>query len=1055
MDGSRFDQLARTMAGRRTRRGFLGGLAGLAAGLVAIRDGDAACPPGAVAASGGRCLCKATGRAPINGSCGAGPGQTLCNGVAVDFSSDVNNCGSCGNVCPAATPGTCQGAPLCRAGICQPTLAAVGTPCNDGTVCTANDVCGADGVCRGTPISCDDGLSCTADTCDPVAGCLHAILPGTCLIAGACYAAGQPNPSNACQVCQPAVSQTAWSNLTNGTVCNDGNACTRTDTCQAGICVGSNPVVCQPLDQCHDAGTCDPATGTCSNPAKPNGTTCNDGNACTQTDTCQNGACVGSNPVVCTALDQCHAAGVCDPASGICSNPNKPDGTTCNDGSACTEGDTCQAGVCKGGAQKVCSTTNPCLTTSCDPALGCVTAPKPAGTACGDGNACNGNEVCDATGNCVAGTPVSCGPCTVCDTASGQCLPANEGGACPGDGNKCFGSFVCQGGTCTGVNPVVCAAPDQCHFAGSCDPATGVCSNPDKPDRTPCTDNNLCTSFDSCHAGVCTGDPVDCDDGLACTDDVCNPATGCTHVLRPGFCLIGDTCLAAGEACDDGNPCTSDAVCQANGTCAGTRVPCDDGLACTDDVCDVTGECLHFLQPGSCIIEGACYAAGALNPEQSCRHCDPTTDPLRWTTVSGGPCGDSACLTGATCVAGFCAGGTAATDGCAIGGVCYPASAIRPSNTCFVCDPARSKTVWSFRANGTPCDGLCRTDGTCQNGICAGGTVDSSFCHIDDVCIPAGATHPTFGSCWVCDPTRSAESWTVLDDDTPCPNRCLANPTCQAGVCTGEETVVCEPVPQICQRNVCDPATGTCVKQPTPDLRPDNRGCLVCPDCVSGNCIATIQLVCGPCQTCNVLTQTCSQNPAGTDCGSDCTTRRTCNAAGVCVENLGGCFNIGACEAKVCDLNTGKCVETGANDGKPCNDNPCNECRAGKCQSRCGECQTCDPAVGQCVTCEPCCGGFCGQSFCHFGDGPGPGFNCCPASETCCTDGAGQPHCQTPDKVCEGVCFEDAAQCCGRAPFVGVKRCGFDKICCNNDLINGCCDPATQKCGPFGCELKT
>ena len=31
---------------------------------------------------------------------------------------------------------------------------------------------------------------------------------------------------------------------------------------------------------------------------------CSDGNGCTQTDTCQSGACVGANPVVCTASDK-------------------------------------------------------------------------------------------------------------------------------------------------------------------------------------------------------------------------------------------------------------------------------------------------------------------------------------------------------------------------------------------------------------------------------------------------------------------------------------------------------------------------------------------------------------------------------------------------------------------------------------------------------------------------------------------------------------------------------------------------------------------------------
>src|SRR5947208_16772362 len=84
------------------------------------------------------------------------------------------------------------------------------------------------------------------------------------------------------------------------------------------------------VDQCHDA-TCDPAPRQCSSSAKPDGASCNDGNGCTQTDTCQSGVCTGSNPVVCTALDQCRVAGTCDPTTGVCSNPNKTNGTACND----------------------------------------------------------------------------------------------------------------------------------------------------------------------------------------------------------------------------------------------------------------------------------------------------------------------------------------------------------------------------------------------------------------------------------------------------------------------------------------------------------------------------------------------------------------------------------------------------------------------------------------------------------------------------------------------------------------------------------------------------
>src|SRR5207248_2974432 len=128
-----------------------------------------------------------------------------------------------------------------------------------------------------------------------------------------------------------------------------------TDTCQAGTCVGTNPVVCTALNQRQAGSTCDPASGTCATPHKTNGTACNDGNACTQTDTCQAGTCVGTNPVVCTALDQCHVAGTCDAASGVCSNPDKPNGSACTDGNACTQSDTCQAGTCVGTNPVVCT----------------------------------------------------------------------------------------------------------------------------------------------------------------------------------------------------------------------------------------------------------------------------------------------------------------------------------------------------------------------------------------------------------------------------------------------------------------------------------------------------------------------------------------------------------------------------------------------------------------------------------------------------------------------------------------------------------------------------
>jgi RHS repeat-associated protein len=52
--------------------------------------------------------------------------------------------------------------------------------------------------------------------------------------------------------------------------------------------------------------------------------------------------------VLCQALDGCHLAGVCDPATGQCANPAKADGAPCDDGDTCTRADTCTAGACRG-----------------------------------------------------------------------------------------------------------------------------------------------------------------------------------------------------------------------------------------------------------------------------------------------------------------------------------------------------------------------------------------------------------------------------------------------------------------------------------------------------------------------------------------------------------------------------------------------------------------------------------------------------------------------------------------------------------------------------------
>lgn len=115
----------------------------------------------------------------------------------------------------------------------------------------------------------------------------------------------------------------------DGTPCDDGNACTLGDACQAGVCTPSATVTCAALDACHDVGTCDPATGACTNPPRPDGSSCDDGITCTSGETCHKGACGGATqvqgcantaPVACLSVaPQAAVAGSAVALSAACS----------------------------------------------------------------------------------------------------------------------------------------------------------------------------------------------------------------------------------------------------------------------------------------------------------------------------------------------------------------------------------------------------------------------------------------------------------------------------------------------------------------------------------------------------------------------------------------------------------------------------------------------------------------------------------------------------------------------------------------------------------------
>src|SRR5690606_34640607 len=225
--------------------------------------------------------------------------------------------------------------------------------------------------------------------------------------------------------------------------------------------------------------------------------------------------------------------GSCDPVAGVSQEPVAA-GTSCDDGNECNGVSTCDgAGACQPGTPPEIDTSNPCQVGSCDPILGVVYAPRPAGTSCEDGNLCNGAETCNGAGACGAGVPVS-----------------------TDDGNACT--------------------------IGSCDPDTGNVTQDPVPVGAPCGDGDLCNGFEFCDgAGTCDpGEPLDPDDQNPCTIDSCDPLFGVQNDPAP-----------AGQSCADDNVCNGSEACDGFGVCeAGTPPVVDDGNDCTADSCDpITG----------------------------------------------------------------------------------------------------------------------------------------------------------------------------------------------------------------------------------------------------------------------------------------------------------------------------------------------------------------------------------------------------------------------------------------------------------------------------------
>ena len=315
MDPSRFDGLARGLAGFATRRGALAGLlAGLALPLLGdVADArkqqrnsrrkrhkhghghernhraDEHLPDHAVAAEKKKKKKKCKG------------GAVKCGKLCVAAATDRANCGACGRTCAAGescqngactcgAAGTCGGGQTCCNGVCR-------------DLQQAPDHCGACGHACGGGETCSSGVCvCGADTCSGNEACCAGVCAVTASDLANCGACGQSCSTVSADTC-----------VDGECACGGGSACGNGDTCCAGDCADlrRSPTHC---GQC--GRTCRTTESCCASDCVDISSDRNNCGACDTAcdpeaaDICSGGACLcGASPPCAGGLICC--AGVC------------------------------------------------------------------------------------------------------------------------------------------------------------------------------------------------------------------------------------------------------------------------------------------------------------------------------------------------------------------------------------------------------------------------------------------------------------------------------------------------------------------------------------------------------------------------------------------------------------------------------------------------------------------------------------------------------------------------------------------------------------------------
>ena len=434
---------------------------------------------------------------------------------------------------------------------------------------------------------------------------------------------------------------------------------------------------------------CDPEDG-CVHESLNEGE-CIDGDACTVGDHCEVGECVGL-PVVCDDDNPC-TDDMCDGLGGCKAEFNTD---ACDDLEPCTVADACSQGKCVGYP----------VDCDCQSDADCLQFD--------DGDLCNGVLVCDKLA-----LPYQCAvdPSTVkvcplpqgldaicakshCVPESGECtiVPDHEGYACD-DSDACTVGDKCVLGECLSGVDVVCQDANPCTD-DECQPDSGCLF---ENNTSTCSDGSACTKFDVCLDGQCmSGETVSCDDSNICTDDACDPLMGCKH--------------SANQApCDDGNDCTPNDHCEGGMCLSSGMLDCDDSNPCTKDTCTADGGCLSYPVAGVCDDEDPC-TVGDKCINGACiggepKACDDSNPCTAESCNEEGQCVytmlDVACDDGNSCTTG---------DHCGAGQCVY--------DEFLDCDDSNPCTKDS-----------CNPMGGCVNVTAVGACDDGDPCTVNDQCV--------------------------------------------------------------------------------------------------------------------------------------------------------------------------------------------------------------------------------------------------------------------------------------------------------------------------------